>query len=257
MDKQLVAFTVHTTNGAGPVTMSVDSVPNVPLRSAPNQELPAGVLIQGSSYCVVFNQADNALYLQSFFGNPFSVPLGGMIDFIGSTSPNSSFAVPIGQAISRTTYATLFALVGTTYGVGDGTSTFNILDCRGRVSAMLDPTGTILTGATMSPNGNTLGATGGAQTETLTAGQIPEITSNVQVSVSGSISGNAAAGSDPVNLGTQFVASTPSVGPSSPLTVTGSFSGSGSGAAQSNNTGGAAHLNVQPTILVNKLIRVI
>jgi microcystin-dependent protein len=58
------------------------------------------------------------------------------LDYWGTTTPNSSFAFPTGQAISRTTYAALFALIGATYGVGDGTTTFNLPDKTGRVSAM-------------------------------------------------------------------------------------------------------------------------
>ncbi|HEY7845769.1 MAG TPA: phage terminase large subunit, partial [Bradyrhizobium sp.] len=70
--------------------------------------------------------------------NPYNIPLGAGLDYWGSTTPNSSFAFPSGQAISRTTYVALFALVGTTYGAGDGSTTFNLPDKRGRVSAATD-----------------------------------------------------------------------------------------------------------------------
>jgi hypothetical protein len=46
----------------------------------------------------------------------------------------SAFVLPFGQAISRTAYATLFSLVGTIYGSGDGSTIFNIPDLRGRAS---------------------------------------------------------------------------------------------------------------------------
>lgn len=45
-----------------------------------------------------------------------------------------------GQAVSRTTYEALFNLVGVTFGIGDGTTTFNLPDCRSRVMAGADPT---------------------------------------------------------------------------------------------------------------------
>jgi hypothetical protein len=48
--------------------------------------------------------------------NAYSIPLGGGLDYLGFTTPNSIFAFPAGQAISRTTYATLFALIGGQYG---------------------------------------------------------------------------------------------------------------------------------------------
>ena len=53
--------------------------------------------------------------------------------------PNSSFVFPVGQAISRTTYSALFAIMGTTHGSGDGSTTFNLPDKRGRVVAAPDP----------------------------------------------------------------------------------------------------------------------
>ena len=64
--------------------------------------------------------------------NAFSVPVGGLLPYLGAAAPNSSFALPFGQPINRTTYATLFALIGTTFGAGDGTTTFNLPDLRGR-----------------------------------------------------------------------------------------------------------------------------
>src|SRR5258708_23397161 len=65
--------------------------------------------------------------------NPYNIPLGSGLPFFLSTAPNSSFVFPFGQAISRTTYATLFALMSTTYGTGDSSTTFNIPDVRGRI----------------------------------------------------------------------------------------------------------------------------
>src|SRR6266699_1289500 len=107
---QMIAFTPHTTNGAT-VTLNVDSLGAKPLRSAPNTELLAGVLIQGTPYVAVYNNGDQAFYLQGFYGNPYNIPLGAGLDYWGSTTPNSAFAFPTGQAISRTTYAALFTII--------------------------------------------------------------------------------------------------------------------------------------------------
>ena len=68
--------------------------------------------------------------------NQYNVPLAAGLDYWGSTTPNSAFAFPTGQAISRTTYAALFTLIGTTYGAGDGSTTFNLPDKAGRVPVM-------------------------------------------------------------------------------------------------------------------------
>src|SRR5262249_14673554 len=106
--------------------------------------------------------------------------LGGMLEFTGLTAPNASFVLPFGQAISRTTYAAYFAMVGTTYGAGDGSTTFNIIDKRGRVSAGKDDMGgsaasRIGSVATDSgtPTGATLGSAGGSATHALTSGEMP------------------------------------------------------------------------------------
>ncbi|GEP61224.1 hypothetical protein RSO01_83900 [Reyranella soli] len=72
-----------------------------------------------------------------------------------------------GQAISRTAYAGLFAPLSTAHGTGDGSTTFNPPDLPRRVTAGKDDMGgsaaSRLTGTSMSPNGTTLGASGGLQ----------------------------------------------------------------------------------------------
>lgn len=60
----------------------------------------------------------------------FLCPSGGVITFAGSVAPTGWLECN-GAAISRTAYATLFAAIGTNYGVGDGSTTFNIPDGRG------------------------------------------------------------------------------------------------------------------------------
>lgn len=176
---QMVAFTPHATNGAT-VTLNVDSLGAKPLRAAPNVELPAGVIIQGTPYTATYNSTDGAFYLQGFFGNPYNIPIGAGIDFWGTAAPNSSFAFPYGQAISRTAYATLFAILGTTYGNGDGSTTFNLPDKRGRISVALDNMGGTASGRVTSASGGidgtTPGATGGGQTYTMVRSDLPNVT---------------------------------------------------------------------------------
>lgn len=82
-----------------------------------------------------------------------TVPLGGVIDFVVATPPNTNFKLANGAAISRTTYAGLFALIGTTFGAGDGSTTFNLPNFTDRVA--------IAAGNLYSP-----GATGGAASQT-------------------------------------------------------------------------------------------
>jgi hypothetical protein len=54
----------------------------------PSVELPAGTLIQGTPYTALYNSSDSTLYLQSFFSDPYSVPIGGFLPYVGSTPPN-------------------------------------------------------------------------------------------------------------------------------------------------------------------------
>jgi microcystin-dependent protein len=234
------------------VTLNVDSLGAKPLRSAPNVELLPGTIIQGTPYTALYNNGDGAFYLQNFYGNPYNVPLAAGMDYWAPTAPNSSFAFPIGQAISRTTYAALFALTGTTYGAGDGSTTFNLPDKRGRVSAAADPTGGLLTSFSMSPSGNTLGALGGTQQSQLSTANLPPYTP--AGSVSGTVGGTATASALSVNVGTSSVAYSPS-GASQPIPLSASFSGSFAGAAQGGTS--VPFTNMPPSIICNYIMRVI
>lgn len=97
-------------------------------------------------------------------------------EFYGSTAP-AGYAFVYGQAVSRTTYPALFAVCGTTYGAGDGSSTFNLPDRRGRVAAGKDdmggPSANRLTDQSGGLDGDALGDTGGAETHTLSTAQTP------------------------------------------------------------------------------------
>ena len=75
----------------------------------------------------------------------------GIISEYGGTTAPLGYLMCDGTAVSRTTYAALFAVVGTAYGVGDGSTTFNLPDRRGRFGL----------GKATSGTGSTLGGTGG------------------------------------------------------------------------------------------------
>ncbi len=80
------------------------------------------------------------------------VPTGAMLIWPSDTAPNSKWLFCRGQQVSRSTYAALFQIFGTTYGAGDGSTTFNLPDLQQRF-----PLGKAAAGT-----GNALGATGGA-----------------------------------------------------------------------------------------------
>ena len=82
-----------------------------------------------------------------------AVPTGWIAQYAGPTAP-SGYLLCDGTAVSRTTYATLFALVGTTFGIGNGTTTFNLPNLKGRVPIGLDAAEAAY---------NTMGETGGVR----------------------------------------------------------------------------------------------
>ena len=91
-------------------------------------------------------------------------PVGMVSPFAGNTAP-SGWLLCSGQAVSRTTYSALYNIIGNTYGSGDGVTTFNLPDLRGRIVAGEDDMGGNTAGRITSANsgitGTTLGATGG------------------------------------------------------------------------------------------------
>lgn len=168
--------------------------------------------------------------------NKFTVPIGAVIDFAGTSAP-SGWLLSYGQAISRTTYATLFAAIGTTYGTGDGSTTFNVPDLRGRTRVGKDDMGgaaasRITAASKAAIDGLILGATGGSEEHALSIAEMPEHNHPVSPSNArvGTSTYNWNGGGNPVSPNNATVLS---IG----------------------NTGGSeAHTNMQPTIILNSMI---
>jgi microcystin-dependent protein len=106
---------------------------------------------------------DDGTTWQQVFGQP-SVPPGVLAPFAGSAAP-SGWLLCDGTAVSRTTYNNLFAVIASVYGAGDGTTTFNVPDLRGRVPV----------GKNTATFGS-LAATGGEETHVITAPEMPSHT---------------------------------------------------------------------------------
>ena len=174
-----------------------------------------------------------------------AVPSGAVFPFAGASAP-SGYILCFGQAISRSTYSDLFTAIGTTYGTGDGSSTFNLPDIRGRVIAGQDDMGgssaNRLTGQTGGVDGDTLAGTGGAETVTLVDANMPSgvgIDSNLVVNKS--IADNAA---------NSLVAA--STYPALPKVAT--VGASETTVFDSSGSDTAAN-NVQPTLILNYIIK--
>jgi len=163
------------------------------------------------------------------------MPTASLMPYAGTAAPTGYFLCD-GSAKSRTTYSALFGIIGTTYGVGDGSTTFNIPDLRGRVIAGQDDMGgssaNRLTNQTGGLNGDNLGATGGAETHLLTAAEsgLPahSHTQGAQASTGGAIESLSGGSSG------------------------GSYTSTGTVTAQDASS---AHNNVQPTIILNYIIK--
>lgn len=108
-----------------------------------------------------------------------TLPIGSVVQWTSDNFPENWLKCN-GQAVSRSEYLELFNILGTLYGAGDGSTTFNLPDLRGRV-----PVGRI----SGDSDFDTLGKTGGEKTHTLTIAEMPK--HNHSTSISGTGVGNA------------------------------------------------------------------
>lgn len=168
------------------------------------------------------------------------VPVGTVMSYAGPSSTLPlGWALGFGQSVSRTgTYGSLFGIIGTTYGSADGNS-FNLPDCRGRVIAYVDnlggTTASRLTSASIA-SPTTLGGTGGDQMMQSHAHGITD-PGHAHVVPGSNGSGFSAGGG-----ANQFVNTTVN---SAAATTGITVNTSGTGVSQ----------NVQPTILMNCIVK--
>lgn len=161
-------------------------------------------------------------------GGVRGVPSGTFLLWGTNTAPDG-YVIADGTAVSRTTYAALFALYGTTYGAGNGTTTFNLPDLRGRV-----PVGRH-TGQTEF---DTLAETGGSRTHTLGISEIPAHNHDVPTDFGPSSMQHMSGAT-----GRVAQTGTGAAGAANPLPLTG------------NTGGGGAHNNLQPYLVLNYIIK--
>ena len=165
----------------------------------------------------------------------FSVSSGFILPFGGGTLP-SGWLECDGAAVSRSTYSDLFAIIGTTYGAGDGSTTFNLPDLQGRVIMGQGGSNANRTPADLENIGDTFGS----QNHSLQVSELP--------------SHNHAATTtyNPVN------GSSRNDNTSSAINATGRrtrFGGISFKTTISNTGANEAHNNIQPSIVINYLIK--
>jgi microcystin-dependent protein len=199
----------------------------------------SGTINQLSGNSADYLGGDNAFHALATALADLLMPTGAIIDFGGSAAP-TGFLLCNGTAISRTTYSALFNVIGTTYGTGDGSTTFNLPDLRGRVAVGL--------GQGAGLTNRVLAAKGGEETHVLSVGELAT---------------HAHAVSDPTHV--HAVASSPSL-------INYGYGGganfyqcASTGIATdaryanitiSNNGSSAGHNTMQPFAVLNKIIKI-
>lgn len=249
-----IAFTCNATN-TGAATLNVDSLGAVALQKVKGTAMEAGELVAGCVYTATYDSASTAAWVIHGGVDNVRTPPGLVVPYAGPSAP-AGWLLCYGQAVSRTTYAALFAAISTTYGAGDTSTTFNLPDLRGRVVAGQDDMGGTsanrLTNQSGGLDGDTLGDTGGSETHTLTEAQLAAHDHNITDPTHGhpgSTTTGDAIGSD----GPDKIIGGGSVYNQPQGTVT--IAAAATGITVNNAGGGEAHNNVQPTIILNYLIK--
>lgn len=119
-----------------------------------DEENPPPLSLNGGRLYYTVNE-DNVLDL----GRVNAMPAGSMMQYAGQEAPDG-WLMCDGSVVSREEYSALFDAIGTTYGTGDGSTTFALPDMRGRF-------------ALGSSTSHVEGQTGGSETVTLTVNEIP------------------------------------------------------------------------------------
>jgi len=187
------------------------------------QPVTAGDIVSGSVYSIIYDFTTSSFRLLAPVLSQ-TVPVGAMFDWGGASVPGGYLACD-GSAVSRSTYAALFSVCGVTWGTGDGSTTFNIPDFKGRV-AVGAGTGSGLTT-------RVVGAKSGEENHILSLTETPAHTHNTSVNMYNELGGtdnHMASGGDTAEAYT-WSANTDSKG------------------------GDGGHNNMQPFLVATKIIK--
>lgn len=182
------------------------------------------------------------------------IPVGVMHQYGGATAP-TGYLLCDGTAVSRTTYASLYATISTTYGAGDGSTTFNLPDLRGRLpmgagtGTGLNASGTGLPAGT-AQTARARGAWGGEETHLLSGGESGTSAHSHPVSDPGHFHNYGVIGNGQVGGGV--------VTPTNSMTFTQQTASKTTGLTVSNSTAANAasrHAVIAPFVVLNYIIK--
>ncbi len=169
------------------------------------------------------------------------IPAGSVQTFAGSSAP-LGYLICDGSAISRTVYANLFAAIGTLYGAGNGSTTFNLPDLRGRTIVGV--------GQGSGLTNRTIASTGGEESHTLTIAEMPSHSHGVNDPGHNHGTFN---GRDDGNNSNQSGQAAP--GDANANTSGWPTASATTGISIQNNGGGNAHNVMQPFLALNYIIK--
>ena len=181
-------------------------------------EVDGNLKVQGD---IIFSDASTMASASS------GIPAGILAPFAGSTAPDG-WLLCDGSAVSRTTYSGLFAVIATTYGVGDGSTTFGLPDLRGRMALGLDNMGGTSADRVTNIQADAMGGADGEENHLLTVEELAAHTHTVAIGINGT------------QTYSQSGATTTNSGP-----ITSSSTG-----------GGSAHNVLDPYLTVNFIVKI-
>lgn len=204
----------------------------------------------GSNLTVTTSMVQNGAITAAKLATGAAFVAGMIMPYAGTSAP-TGWLMCYGQAVASATYGDLYTAIGTTYG-GNATN-FNVPDLRGRVIAGQDDMGGSSANRLTSPiNGDTLGAAGGSESHTLTTAQMPAHSHKLFNSTARSGSPDVPTASTSVTYRNQHPYS---AGGEIFSYLMSSQTGSATIGVSSSVGSGSSHPNVQPTIILNYIIK--
>lgn len=245
------SFTAGTKAVASQVNANFSAVKSFVEAIASGSNIDAGAITNAKLAADVYN---------------FYVPIGGITQYAGASAPvGGKWLICDGSLVSRTTYSSLFSAIGVAYGAGDGTTTFNLPNLKGRVPIGFDSTQTEFdamgeTGGSKASSANhahTLSGTAVATGTGITLGPVGDHahTINGEVATRGLDGPQYDAGVLYDDLGnTVYTESTGTAGGHNHTVTDPTHSHSLNGTAVASGDGSS---NLQPYVVVNYIIRVL